>query len=132
MRLVHLFFVLMLCFSCKAEQKEVKNEVKQSKEITTKIVNDVNLSSGILERIENFPTEFIKPRNVDVWLPDGYSEDRKYAVLYMHDGQMLFDATTTWNKQEWKVDEVASQLMKDGKVKDFIIVAMWNISEIRW
>lgn len=123
-----MFFVLMLCFSCKTEKKGEEQE----KLITTKEVPDVNLSSGTLERIENFPSEFIKPRNVDVWLPDGYSEDKKYAVLYMHDGQMLFDASTTWNKQEWKVDEVASKLMKDQKTRDFIVVAMWNISEMRW
>jgi pimeloyl-ACP methyl ester carboxylesterase len=50
----------------------------------------------------------------------------------MHDGQMLYDASTTWNKQEWKVDEVASKLMKEGIVEDFIVVSPWNISEIRW
>jgi hypothetical protein len=26
--------------------------------------------------------------------------------VYMHDGQMLFDSTATWNHQEWHVDEV--------------------------
>jgi len=128
MKLLQFILILTLCFSCKTEKKEVEQE----KLITTKEVTDVKLYSGRLVRIENFPTEFIKPRNVDIWLPEGYSEDKKYAVLYMHDGQMLFDASTTWNKQEWKVDEVASQLMKEGKVKDFIIVALWNISEIRW
>ena len=43
---------------------------------------------------------------------------------------MLFDATTTWNKQEWKV-EVASQLMHENKVNDFIVVAIWNIQNLR-
>ena len=50
----------------------------------------------------------------------------------MHDGQMLFDTATTWNKQEWKVDEIAGQLQKNQKTKDFIVVAVHNISEIRW
>ena len=49
----------------------------------------------------------------------------------MHDGQMLFDATKTWNKQEWKVDEIVSTLLEEGKIKDIIIVAIWNITEIR-
>lgn len=132
MRLLQLLLVLTLCFSCKVEQKETKKEVKQIKEITTYIVKDVSLASGTLERIENFPTQFIEPRHVDVWLPQGYSKNKKYEVLYMHDGQMLFDETTTWNKQEWEVDEVASKLMKDQKTKDFIVVAIHNISEIRW
>jgi len=95
-------------------------------------VNTVKLASGKLMRVTDFPSNYITPRNVDIWLPENYSKDKKYSVLYMHDGQMLFDASTTWNKQEWKVDEVASKLMKEGKVQDFIVVAPWNISEIRW
>ncbi|MDB9781828.1 alpha/beta hydrolase-fold protein [Winogradskyella sp.] len=90
------------------------------------------LAGGDLYRVENFPSQYITPRPVDVWLPDNYSEDKKYAVLYMHDGQNLFDSTTTWNKQEWKVDEWATQLMAEAKVKDFIVVGIHNIPEIRW
>jgi hypothetical protein len=44
----------------------------------------------------------------------------------MHDGQMLFDSTTTWNKQDWQADEVATKLMNAHKTKDFIIVGIWN------
>lgn len=40
---------------------------------------------------------------------------KKYAVLYMQDGQMLFDSSVTWNRQEWKVDEIAGQLIKEKK-----------------
>ncbi|NJN50159.1 MAG: prolyl oligopeptidase family serine peptidase [Polaribacter sp.] len=79
-----------------------------------------------------FPSKFITPRPVDIWLPESYSDNKKYAVLYMHDAQMLFDANTTWNKQEWMMDEVASRLMEQDSVKDFIIVAIHNISQIRW
>ncbi|MEC3906769.1 alpha/beta hydrolase-fold protein [Tamlana sp. 2201CG12-4] len=90
------------------------------------------LSSGTLMRLEAYPSKYIQSRPVDVWLPEDYSEEKKYAVLYMHDGQMLFDATSTWNKQEWKVDEWASKLINEGKTKDFIVVGIHNISEIRW
>jgi len=90
------------------------------------------LAGGDLYRVENFPSQYITPRPVDVWLPEGYSKDKKYSVLYMHDGQNLFDSTTTWNKQEWKVDDWSTQLMKDGKTKDFIVVGIHNIPQIRW
>src|SRR5690606_33217364 len=60
-----------------------------------------------------------------------YSQEKKYAVLYMHDGQMLFDGRITWNKQEWMVDEISSRLMNDSITKDFIVVAPFNINEIR-
>jgi len=65
--------------------------------------HQLELSSGKVERIENFKSTFVESRNVDVWLPENYSSNKKYSVLYMHDGQMLFDSTKTWNKQEWAV-----------------------------
>jgi len=85
-----------------------------------------NVSGGKIQRIENFKSDFIPSRNVDVWLPEGYTTSKKYAVVYMHDGQMLFDSTLTWNKKEWKVDEVFSQLIKDNKTEECIVVAVWN------
>jgi predicted alpha/beta superfamily hydrolase len=102
----------------------------QSKNESYFLENEGNFK-GNIQRIDSFQTKFITPRTVDVWLPQNYSETKKYSVLYMHDGQMLFDASTTWNKQEWKVDEVASKLMQENKVEDFIVVAIWNIPELR-
>ena len=111
--LIGLFFL-----SCNA-QKEAVNKV------------EAQLFAGELVRVENFPTQLITPRNVDIWLPENYNEKLKYQVLYMHDGQMLFDASNTWNKQEWKVDEVVSQLIENKSIDNIIVVAIWNISEIR-
>lgn len=79
-----------------------------------------------VERIENFESSHVTSRNVDIWLPKDYNPEQKYAVLYMHDGQMLFDSTATWNKQEWMVDEIASAMMEANTVEDFIVVAPWN------
>ncbi len=84
------------------------------------------VSLGIIQRIENFNSNYVDSRNIDVWLPDGYSSGQKYAVLYMHDGQMLYDASTTWNKQAWEVDEVAGKLTQEGKTRKFIVVGIWN------
>lgn len=93
--------------------------------------NSLQLSSGKINRIENFKSEFVQTRNVDVWLPDGYSQNKKYAVVYMHDGQMLFDSTKTWNRKEWLVDEVFSSLLKDKRIKDCIVVGIWNTEKDR-
>lgn len=82
--------------------------------------------AGTIQRIENFKSEYIPSRNVDIWLPDGYSNAKKYNVVYMHDGQMLFDSTKTWNKKEWKVDEVFTRLIKEKKIEECIVVAVWN------
>ncbi len=79
-------------------------------------------------RIERFvlPSRHLPPRTVDVWLPDGYPRHGPYAVLYMHDGQMLFDAATTWNRQEWRADETAAALIASGATRPFIIVGIHN------
>lgn len=81
---------------------------------------------GKIIRHENFPSTYVNPRNVDVWLPENYSTEKTYAVLYMQDGQMLFDSTTTWNKQEWGIDEVLSALTKENRIQDCIVVGIWN------
>lgn len=86
----------------------------------------LELSSGKVERIHLFESQFVSPRNVDVWLPEGYSDAQKYAVLYMHDGQMLFDSTASWNKQEWGVDEAMTKLLEDGEIRNTIVVGIWN------
>lgn len=87
--------------------------------------------TGRIERHENFKSNYVQERNIDVWLPHNYQPNKKYAVLYMHDGQMLFDSTTTWNKQEWKVDENIAQLSQKNLIKECIIVGIWNAGDLR-
>jgi len=82
--------------------------------------------SGRIERVTDFKSKYVTTRNIDIWLPEGYSSSEKYDVLYMHDGQMLFDPTKSWNQQAWDVDDVASKLMTEGKVRKFIVVGIWN------
>lgn len=82
--------------------------------------------AGRIERVENFQSKYVTARNVDIWLPDSYPSGKKYNVLYMHDGQMLFDAATTWNKQSWDADDITDSLLKKEKIKNVIIVAIWN------
>lgn len=86
---------------------------------------------GKLVHHENFPSKFIPSRTISVWLPVNYQEDKKYAVLYMHDGQMLFDASITWNQQEWGVDEAMDSLISQNKIRNTIVVGIWNIPERR-
>ncbi len=88
-------------------------------------------SSGKIDRIEAFESQFIDNRMIDIWLPENYNSNKKYAVLYMQDGQMLFDATTTWNKQAWEVEEVLTQLFKENKIKETIVVGIWNGGKMR-
>ena len=95
-------------------------------------VYDASLYSGKLFRIPNIASKYITSRPVDVWLPDHYDNKTKYSVLYMHDGQMLFDANTTWNKQEWKMDEWITKLRMHQTIDNVIVVGIHNIAEERW
>lgn len=88
-------------------------------------------SAGRIEKLVLTPSEIRQVRNIDVWLPEGYNTIQKYAVIYMNDGQMLFDSTTTWNKQEWGADEVAAKLMAENRIRPCIIVGIWNRGEYR-
>lgn len=86
---------------------------------------------GRLERWAPFPSRAVPPRPVEVWLPPGYDGRRPHAVVYMHDGQMLFDPSTTWIKQAWAVDRIAAPLLAGGLLRDFIVVGIWNRPEQR-
>lgn len=99
--------------------------------VTTAQGAKFSVTEGRLVSHTGFASEHILPRDVHVWLPPGYDDKLRYPVLYMHDGQMLFDRTVTWNKQEWGVDDVAGRLIREGKVDAFVVVAVENISERR-
>ena len=84
-------------------------------------------SFGKIVQINNFKSDYIKERNISIWLPESYDhEQSKFSVLYMHDGQMLFDSAITWNKQEWQVDETITDLIRSKKIINTIVVGIWN------
>ncbi|TCZ74108.1 alpha/beta hydrolase [Flaviaesturariibacter aridisoli] len=88
------------------------------------------VSTGRIVRIDSFRSKFVTARNVDVWLPPDYPSAGRYDVLYMHDGQMLFDSTITWNRQEWRADETAGALIAH-QTRPFIIVGIHNNARLR-
>jgi len=75
-------------------------------------------------------TASVRARNVVVWLPPGYADAaqamRRYPVLYMHDGQNVFDPSTAFLGREWHADEVADRLVRAGRIPPVIIVGIWN------
>ena len=82
--------------------------------------------SGTIVRIDKFHSKYVTDRNIDIWLPEGYPDSSLYPVLYMHDGQMLFDSSITWNHQAWDVDDVTSGLMSENKIRKCIVVGIWS------
>lgn len=70
-------------------------------------------------------------RDILVWLPPGYEKgNRRYPVLYLHDGQNAFDAATSF-VGEWRADEAATGLIGAGRMEPIIMVAVPNIGAER-
>jgi len=90
------------------------------------------VKQGAIKHLKKFESKLVQPRDVDVWLPPDYDAKRKYPVLYMHDGQMLFDADMTWNKMAWEVDNTAGRLIKTGATQPFIVVGIHNVGDLRF
>ena len=90
------------------------------------------VTSGSIQRLENFPSKHVAARHIDVWLPDGYSPSKRYNVVYMQDGQGLFDPSATWFKKAWHVDVTLSRLLREGRIADTIVVGIANAGKARW
>ena len=91
--------------------------------------------NATLHRHEQFHSAFLPDdRDLLVWLPPGYAAepDRHYPVLYMHDGQNLFDPETAFQPGEhWRVGETAAELIAAGSLAPLIIVGIYNTGEER-
>jgi predicted alpha/beta superfamily hydrolase len=73
----------------------------------------------------------LRDRRLIVWLPPGYdaAPNRRYPVLYMHDGQNIMNARTAAFGVEWQVDETAQRLIEAGQMEPIIIVGVYNTSD---
>jgi len=89
--------------------------------------------TGYLHRYPDFPSQYFQPRTVDVWLPPAYSIDHAshFPVIYMHDGQNLFDPAIAFTGTDWGVDEAINRLTAKGVTSGAIVVGVWN-GALRW
>jgi predicted alpha/beta superfamily hydrolase len=81
-----------------------------------------------------FPSRILgNNRDILVYLPPGYRRfsRKRYPVLYLHDGQNVFDAATSFAGVEWGVDETAERLIRAKIIEPLIIVAVANMGEDR-
>lgn len=89
-----------------------------------------HVSTGRIVQLDRFPSQYVAPHNVDVWLPPDYPKRAPYAVLYMFDGQNLFGHRTS-GLHSWRAAGTAAKLIADGKARPFIIVGIWNAQTLR-
>lgn len=93
--------------------------------------SQLEVTSGNLWRANIFSPELNETIKIDVWTPDGYNTSKKYSVVYMHDGQNLFDANSTWNHQAWEIDSVMGMLIAENKIRPAIVVGIHSVDTTR-
>lgn len=88
----------------------------------------VRTGEGAVIRWADFSSRYVPARHIDIWLPPGYNSgaETRYPVLYMHDGQNLFDNAKAGYGVEWGVDEAMLRLMAAGEAPPAIVVGIWN------
>ena len=88
---------------------------------------------GRIERMRIYSPQMNDTITVDAWLPEGYDQtaSARYPVIYMHDGQNLFDASTTWNHQSWEMDTVMCSLIRSREIEPAIIVGVHSSAATR-
>jgi len=102
--------------------------VSQGEARRNSIVGDVHPHPGFESKLLG------NKRDIWVYLPPGYAKEpnRRYPVLYMHDGQNVFNGGTSYiPNQEWRADEAAEALIKAKVVEPLIIVAISNAGMAR-
>lgn len=89
--------------------------------------------TGDIRAPKSFHSNILKnDREVIVYLPPAYdaAKARRYSVLYMHDGQNLFDGATSFIPGvEWRIDETAQRLINAGRIEPLIIVGVYNTKD---
>ncbi len=102
---------------------------------TTVAAQQANTLTGDIRFHKNFHSKILNnDRDVIVYLPPDYDKKKKrrYSVLYLHDGQNLFDGATSYIPgQEWRVDETAEALIAANRVEPIIIVGVYNTGKDR-
>ena len=84
--------------------------------------------TGTVKYHRNFEGVGLRPRDIIVWLPPSYEKntDKRYPVLYAHDGQNLFDPSTSSFGIDWQLDETVDSLIMQNKIDEMIIVGIYN------
>jgi enterochelin esterase-like enzyme len=93
------------------------------------------VSGPQLIKHEQFPSRFLRNcRDLIVYLPPGYHEQaqRRFPVLFLQDGQNLFDGATAFIPgMDWHVGQTADYGIQAGLVEPLIIVGIYNAGKQR-
>lgn len=105
-----------------------------SPEITIRVSARPQAAVGRLETFPCFPSRWVPPREVDVWLPPGYDARAggRYPVIYMEDAQNAFDPALSYSGVPWGIDRSIDRLMRQGITRGAIVIGIWNTGLTRF
>jgi len=89
-------------------------------------MSKTNETPIIFDHYLDFASAYVDARNLEVMLPPDYSEEKAYDVIYIHDGQNVFNPETSFVGVAWDLDKVIMELIEENKISPAIIVAIWN------
>ena len=93
------------------------------------------MSAGRFHKHEQFPSRYLRnARDLIVYTPPGYDEqpERHFPVLYLHDGQNLFDGSTAYVPgMDWHVGQSADAAIESGRAEPMVIVGIYNTGKSR-
>ncbi len=99
------------------------------------MIEDITPTSatGDVHRHAHMPSQFIEPRHVDVWVPPGFGRNpaTRYPVIYMQDGQNLFDPALAYTGVDWGVAEAITRLHGQQQIPAAIVVGVWCTAQRR-
>lgn len=100
--------------------EQIENYIQNKEEI----IGDIDYHH------EFYSVNLKNERDIIIWLPPSYHLSSKYyPVLYMQDGQNLFDPNTSFTGYDWKVDEIVSGMISNNLIEEIIVVGIYNTKE---
>ena len=114
--------------------EEFQKTENQGAEAVSAVIRATSATGDL--RLHRFRSRvFHNTRSLRVWLPPGYDDPgsaaRRYPVLYLNDGQNLFEAATSFTGVEWQADETADRLIREGTIPPLVIVGLDNAGRNR-
>ncbi len=81
----------------------------------------------LLQPKETVTSRYVPSRTIQVWLPPGYGKGRtRYPVVYLHDGQNVYDEPSPWSGHSWAVHRALAAGIAEHRIAPAILVAVWN------
>jgi predicted alpha/beta superfamily hydrolase len=114
--------------------EEIQQAEKQAPDLQPGIIRAVSATGDL--RLHEFRSRvFRNTRFLRIWLPPDYDDaanrGQRYPVLYLNDGQNLFESTTSFTGVEWQADETADRLIRQGAIPPLIMVGLDNAAKDR-